>query len=234
MMRMWKVPARAGLIAAAVLAAAMATPALAGQIRPAQGAYSSGTGGEFKITQFSGMPVQPAGPFVNEAGSLFQTFCLETDETFTPGNLYNWDLNTKAVAGGANTNSGDPLDPLTAYLYTQFYNGVLSTYDFDNSSNLRQSHAGELQEAIWYIEQEIGSINGQALTWYNEAVAAGWTTIRNVRVLNLYTNTVRVEHQDMLVIVPTPQAAAAGLSLLAGLVVTGLVRRRRLQDGDSA
>jgi hypothetical protein len=135
---------------------------------------------------------------VGVSGSYFQTFCVEHDEFVTPGTTYNFNVSTAADNGGVNTNSGDPLGCRTAYLYTQFWNGTLSDYDYELGSG-RAASATALQQAIWYLENEVSysSLNSQARAWVDEAtdaVSAGgsWydqygTGIGNVRVMNMYT-----------------------------------------------
>jgi len=137
-------------------------------------------------------------------------------------------LNTGTDSKGQ-ANFGDPLDPKTAYLFTQFSQGTLSGYRYSGTHNERTADAAALQNAIWYIEQEIATLpSGKATTWYNAAVAAGWTSIGSVRVLNLYTTynatTGKVTGlaQDILVI-PVPAAVLLGM---LGLGVAGLKLRR--------
>jgi hypothetical protein len=192
-------------------------------------------------------------------GGQFETFCMEEYETVSGSTTNYWAVvNTSAVKGGDNANMGsvaggnplytgsnpygpinydakgqanfgDPLDPKTAYLFTQFANGTLSDYRYNGTQSQRKEDAAALQNAIWYIEQEITSLpTGKATTWYNQAVAAGWTGVGSVRVLNLYTGynsstgeVTRLD-QDILVI---PAPAAIGLGIL-GLAAIGWYMRR--------
>ena len=141
----------------------------------------------------------------------------------------NWDgTDSYAVAGGSGGPQPDDLDPRTAYLYTQFATGNLSNYDYDELSTPpgddRDTDAQQLQLAIWKIEQEItAALTGKALTWYNEAVTAGWTDIGNVRILNLYDTSVPEPRQDMLYYVPVPAAVLLGI---LGLSVAGIKLRK--------
>lgn len=153
----------------------------------------------------------------------FQTFCLETNEYVSPPHLVEQViLNTSGITGSQAVKGGtllyggpnpDPLDPMTAYLYTKFATGTLTGYTYVGAG--RAADAGELQNAIWFIEQEIGGmLSGKALQWYNEASTAvssgAWVGIGNVRVLNLYDNTLVTARQDMLYLVPVPGAALLG------------------------
>jgi hypothetical protein len=120
---------------------------------------------------------------------------------------------------------GDNLDDRTAYLYTKFATGTLAGYNYTAGSG-RAASAADLQNAIWYIEQE-GGVNNGFVTLANTAVASGgeWygKGIGDVRVLNLFETTVRTERQDQLYLVPAP--AAIGLGVL-GLALVGWLKRR--------
>ena len=105
----------------------------------------------------------------------------------------------------------------------------------------RSQPAEQLQKAIWYIEEEIGltEVGGvltqtqsaatalgsgsKALAWYNEAAGKGWTDIGNVRVLNLYHNSIREDFQSQLYLVPVPGAVLLGF---LGLSAAGLKLRK--------
>lgn len=202
-------------------------------------AYSGGTAGEFLVTDFTGLNVPALGTDVQVNRGIFQTFCMEFNELLTPGVTYNWELNTAAVNGGVSGGNPDPLDARTAYLYTQFWHGTLSNYAFDDlgdQTGERGPDAKQLQDAIWYLEGEIGSLasGSKAANWVaeaNQAVNTGaWSGIGNVRILNLYsfdTSGNRVHNQDLLVVVPLPPAAMAGFLLLGGLGAARRLRRRK-------
>ncbi len=218
--------------------------------------YGETGGGEFHATVI-GLPLDDVGP----VGLTWETFCMERSEHVGGGtNNYYGVLNTAAVQGGSgggvlgenpiygdpdgqpSPNTGDPLDPMTAYLYAQFATGVLSNYDFGGTVVEHKADAAALQNVFWKIEEEITSaLTGQALAWYNEAVEATtlgaddkitWDGIGNVRLLNLYTgydanlNKVSGKAQDMLVMVNAPIPGAVLLGLL-GLGAAGARLRRR-------
>lgn len=212
--------------------------------------YFTGGGGEFTISTAS--PLLGTGEYIDgltsniyinsgtPAGSMttsFQSFCVETDEHVSPPShvIDQTIVNTsgptgsQAVLGGPGGGGvADPLDYQTAYLYTQFAHGVLSSYDYLSTGVGRDVSAGYLQKAIWFIEQEVGGDNtGQSGIWIAEAAAAGWTDIGLVRVLNLgdmdWTSGQMENAQDMLYLVPVPAAVLLGI---LGLSVAGIKLRK--------
>jgi hypothetical protein len=127
---------------------------------------------------------------------------------------------------------GDPLDPMTAYLFTRYSQETLSNYRFNGTVSQRKYDANQLQKAIWSIEQEyaLKATDAKAQAWVTEAQNAGWNDIGHVRVLNLYgnysasTNTVSGFRQDVLVKMPVPGAMLLGM---LGLGTAGARLRRR-------
>lgn len=186
------------------------------------GAYSSGSGGEFTATTISGF-IGLSGLPADLDSETFQTFCLEVNETFSPGSTYNMVINTVAFAGG----SGGPflaLDERAAYLYHNFRNMTLTGYDY--TAGGRQASAGDLQAALWYIQgNQSGGANNAFVALADAAVSSGeWSGLGDVRVLNLYDADGGF-HQDVLTIIPAPGATA--LLGLAGLMAG---RRRRASN----
>ena len=203
--------------------------------------YGHGNGGgEFRA---SGVSV------LNGVGDSFLTFCLEYSEHISLNTAYYVDINTKTINGGngvAATYSGDiagvanaydPLSPATAWLYTQFRNGTLHsnvTGGFNYTSN---ADANSLQKAIWFLENEqpITFLNGDTKANYlvTAAVAAGWTGIGDVRVMNLWdsynanTGVFSGGHQDQLYLLPVVPEPETYAMMLAGLGVLGLIVGRR-------
>lgn len=194
-------------------------------------------GGEFKA---SGVSV------LNGPGDSFLTFCLEYSEHISLGTPYYVDINTAAKNGGGGAipdpsgGTYDPLSPSTAWLYTQFRNNTLSGFNYTSDAS-----ANSLQLAVWKLE---GELSGSALTtyggdsvaqsWVAAAQSSGWTTLGNVRVLNLYgsynptTGVFSGFKQDQLYLTPIPEPETYAM-LLAGLGLMGFIARRR-RRGDAA
>lgn len=166
-------------------------------------------GGEFQLTVYD----TPGGPAIDS----FITFCLQMTEYMNYTDTFR--------VGGVSTATddqpaGDPLDPRTAYLYTQFRNGSLAEYTVGDATS-----ANLLQNAIWYFEGEnVGNQSGNIFVQAaNTAVNNGtWSGLGNVKVLNLFFQDGR-RAQDQLTMVPEPST----MVLLGSGVVALCLRRRR-------
>jgi len=218
------------LLSAACIAA---TPDLAradGVLTFAPGPWNPGLGGEYCATRVGGDVGALNGPAsIGQPADTFQTFCVELLEPLEYGVPYNARVSSEARAGsyGADENGADPLDPRTAYLYWSFRQGALAGYRYNGTTAERTADADALQRAIWFIE-EPGAPEGQNNAFVAAANAAGWTDIGLVRLLNVWSRNPDGSDgpfaQDVLtIIVPTPLAAAAAMSVLALLPPT---RRR--------
>lgn len=157
----------------------------------------------------------------------FQTFCLEKNEYLSGyASTYNVVLNNAAVYGGIGGGSPDPLSLGAAYLYHEFQNGTLEGYDYGAG---RLVSANDLQNAIWALEDEGGSISAAYTTLLTNELGgtiADWKAanngVYNVKVMNLYTSDGTAK-QDLLVCVPAPSAI---LLSSIGLSIVGWLKRK--------
>lgn len=225
----------------------LAVPAIQAQMQITlyQDIYSYSDGGEFNaVPNASLLSVNPAlvgyAPATADltAGTPnFQTFCIETGEYFYPGTTYNVTISDEVMYDGGQFPVGEPITIGTAWLYSQFAAGTLSGYDYHDSG--RTVSAGDLQQAIWYLQGEVTSlINGgsgaDGTIFYNAAVSALGGTINNaangaygVVALNLWVpnpdGTNGAGAQDQLMVlpelsaVPEPSPGSFGLLILLPL-----------------
>src|ERR1700744_1927647 len=108
--------------------------------------YSHGVGGEFRAVGNSGLDAvvdwaaytsQTSGTISHSTDgssqgyssglngdAYFQTFCIEYNESFTPGNTYSVGISETLNANG----TGSAVTLGTAWLYSQFAAGTLNNY----------------------------------------------------------------------------------------------------------
>jgi hypothetical protein len=179
-------------------------------------------GGEFIVTSSTGF-------------GAFKTFCLEFDEHLNIPGTYDYTINSKAMGGGPGYDpNGDPLSIGTAWLYSQFASGNLATtYAYDTAAD-----QGELQKAIWWLEEEssapgyaTGSLNpwvdlakAELGLWDDVLIRANANGAYGVVALNLDpTGSSDARRQDVLAV---PDGGLT-LGLLGfGLLAVGWTRRR--------
>jgi hypothetical protein len=200
----------------------------------------SRTAGTYPLAPLSGeftlVPNADLQAALDQTGN-FQSFCIEAYEPVTVGNTYQVVVNDEAILGDGlrpgelpGPDGGDLLSPESAYLYTEFRAGTLAGYNFTLGAG-REGSARSLQTAFWYLEgeteyQDFGMLSPQAQNFVTAAQGSGWTTIGDVRVLNLYGGSTGKEvNQDMLaLVVPVPSAMLLGG---LGTCLIGWLRRRR-------
>jgi hypothetical protein len=229
------------LILTIALVALIASPVLAAPTVTTTGGagygiWQSGNGGEFTLkpnAELSWVLAYYDDSVSNQGGTVgtFQSFCVEESEYVYANTTFDVVLNDKAVYGGVGP-AGDPLSQGSAWLYHEFQNQTLDVYDYTAAGRL--ASAAALQNAIWYLEDEGGSLNAT----YTNLLTTKFGSIANakldnngqyaVAVLNLYAQghagDAAYLRQDMLVCVPAP-----GAILLGGIGVSlvGWLRRRR-------
>lgn len=185
----------------------------------------------------------------------FETFCIEISASFNPGNTYNTSVSPVMVTGPGTTAF---ISVGTAYLYSQFAQGKLNNFTYSSSGTGRELSGDQLQDAIWYLQGEIGA-NGNSLTsdslytfsastdpfvtMVNTMFGAStalesdlvYGNIFGVQALNLTStdqNGKTVYNQDQLVYcpVPEPSTLAAGAALLLPLGLSAVRALRKKKD----
>lgn len=232
-----------------VLVVVVATPAMAGEVKVAgYGPYQSGQGGEFTITTVDGWPnishyaMGTTRDVPGAPGGSFQSFCIEGNETLYPETEYFGTINTFAENGGMSGQTltepnRDYVSVGSGWLYSQFAQGTLAGYHYAADSG-RQSSAAQLQNALWWLEDEEGLLfdcnNPFMLAVRKEfgtkaAAKADGGQRYGVYAFNIWVKTAtgaRGEFAQTQLIYDTPDGGTT-LTLLGGaLMAVGALRRR--------
>ena len=214
--------------------------------------YSHGNAGEFNALPNAALlsvnptltGYAPTTADLTAVNPYFQTFCVEEGEFFSPGSTYNVTISTEVLYNGGQFPAGEPITLGTAWLYSRFADGTLSGYDYTYGSD-RITSAGDLQQALWYLQGEVTSLvsgGADGTAFYNAAVFALGGTVTNaangaygVVALNLWVpgpnGSNGAAAQDQLMVIPgpttVPEPTTTGFACLL-LLLPGIRKTRAL------
>lgn len=204
-------------------------------IRIEMGKFEAGSSGNFRakpLDDFASVLDNYASGSSTD-GTWFGTFCIEINEGFRSGKVYDVGLNNGSIAGGKSgaVNGKDVISVGTAWLYEQFATGSLADHGFAYGN---RQHAKQLQNTIWYLEGEVNYGLGSSKygSYLNLAMnvdnyAADYLG-KSVQVMNLTRKNGRKLHQDQLVYVggSVPDGGVTALLLLFGLAGLWVAKRK--------
>jgi hypothetical protein len=165
------------------------------------------------------------------------TWCVEKSVRISRNTLYTYTIDNNVLNGSLNLGhpgdigAGDPISKGTAWLYTEFVQGLLK--DSLNTSNSywdanHNYNAGEVQKAIWMLEDET-PVTGTNY-YYNYVQTLFGGNAKNaevghtVKALNIW-GPEHLDKQSMLIYVPDGGITSVLLGL--GLLSLALIRRKQ-------
>jgi len=196
------------------------------------GSYRVGVGGEFNWIPNGGNPDNLGAGYSASAllGSGFESFCIQYGEHISFGGTYEYAIGT-AAKGPTGT---DEVSVGTAWLYSQFATGTLAGYNYTPGAG-RAASAGDLQNAIWYLEGEISSIGSNAFitaatTHFGGLANAEQDALGSYGVYALNLGPVGTKsdwcNQDQLIYCPVSEGGVTLAMLGFGLLGLALAKRR--------
>jgi len=202
--------------------------------------YTAGAGGYYRFNPDDTLEGMLGGYVEGKstANGWYGSFCLENNEYFKPGQIYDVSLplDTSARKGGVSgaTSGADPICWATAYLFEQFATGNLGTITSGVFVYGQYSSASALQNMIWWLEGELPTLTQAPTTMFDAALSGYFKnevdpfanyTGDSVRVLNLYQGD--IYKQDQLAYVRTSVPDPASTLVLLGLGLAGVAAARR-------
>ena len=174
---------------------------------------------------------------ITGGNGTFQTFCIDTHHSFTPGKSYNYTISSHTTTGNISVG--------TAWLYNEFLNKTLVGYNFKGGRDERDD-ATLLQAVLWKLEgmshDNSSSLCNNSNPFYKAVTDefGSFTKAQHdsggaygVYVMNLYSGTNPncnpAQSQLVRVCVPEPATVAAGVLMLLPLGVSAfrIVRRKK-------
>jgi hypothetical protein len=119
----------------------------------------------------NGSSYSDGGQFTATVGSVqFQTFCIEVQNEFAPGESYGYNLGqtTHNDPSGAS-----PLKLGTAWLFNAWNSGAFGGTHVNGQYNLTSAVAGELQAALWYFQSQNAAAENSAFATYGYGAPSG-------------------------------------------------------------